>query len=144
MTETTSPVNDYQRDLDVHNNPCEFHEDLLIRWTINTISESLCFAILNLSEIRSLSITILCSISFLISSVYSIRDFVFSCWPALNTISPSGPSEYLSVTRINKSRSWFILLNPSLRNICIISLWSPFHSVTFDINKITSEDDDYV
>ena len=54
-----------------------------------------------------------------------------------------GP-EYLSVTRMDKSRSWSIRLYVSLWNTWVAPLWSPCYGVTVDAIKVSSGDSNYI
>ena len=90
----SSPTNDQQRDLNGHADPYAFQK-IFCRWTVNTMSYSLCFAILAVSEIWS-------SVSpypvqsryrhslFTRSVIFHPRDLV-TCCAASDVISSSGP-----------------------------------------------------
>jgi len=117
----TSPINNQQRDLEIRNGSYIFNDDLVIEWTINVVTNSLCLAILYLSEIRSSVSLIPSSISLPISTLYSFRDMT-SLWPShvlasfLDVISPRGPRVYLSVIWMDKSHSWSMSLNYHFQN----------------------------
>ena len=76
----TSPTNDQQRDLDGHADPYAFQK-IFCRWTVNTMSYSLCFAILAQSEIRSSVSIYPVQSRYRYVLLYSFRD-IPSSWPS--------------------------------------------------------------
>ena len=111
-----SPINNHQRDLEIHNDSHSFNDELVIAWTINVVTNSFCLAIFYLSKIRSLVSTIPSLILLPTSTLYSFRDMA-SLWPShmlasgVDVISPRGPRVYLSVIWMDKSDSWSMSLN---------------------------------
>ena len=71
------------------------------------------------------------------------RDLV-TCLQALLMQSHREGPEYLSVTRMDKSRSWSILLNVSLWNTWVAPVWSPCYGVMVDAIRASSGESDYI
>jgi hypothetical protein len=136
----TSLINSQQRNLEICNNSYIFIDELVIEWPINIVANSLCHAILYLSEIW-LSVSLIpSSISLTVSTLYSFCDMT-SLWPSnmlasfLEVISLRGPIVYFSVIWMNKSRSWSIRLYYHFQNTKCHLLKSPYYGMTFDVIK---------
>ena len=103
-----SPINDHQRDLDAHNDPCAFRKE--VDRTIHVIFHSLCLYdtglvrdLINGITIPS-SISLLTSTTLLVPVMFRPRDQVTRCaalWMQYHRVGP----DYLSVKRMDKSRS---------------------------------------
>jgi hypothetical protein len=107
----SSPVNDHQLDLDIHDDPLHSTKDFVVE-PETLMSYSICFS--DTCNIRDLIVGIfipssisLPTLTFTCSMIFHPRDLVICCNIGWNLIV--GP-EYHSVMRMNKSRSWYIRL----------------------------------
>ena len=107
-----SPINDQQRDLETHDDPCAFHE-VLCRLNLIVVHH-----ILLSHDIKFVRDPHLVSrqTHLLVSMILHLRDLV-TCLQDFDVISPSGPSD------ICPSRGW---TNPALDAYAsMYSFWKP-------------------
>ena len=133
-----SPTNDQQRDLDGHADPCAFQK-IFCRWTVNTMSYSLCFAILAQSEIRSSVSMYPVQSCYRYVLLYSFRD-IPSLWPSHMPRSfGCSLTEWAQSIFPSRGRS-----NPDLDTHASTHLhWNTWNGVAIDAIKAAADDSDY-